>query len=479
MKKIINIIAMTFFITLMSCSEDFINLQPTDTVGVDNLYETDSDFNDAINGCYSGLADVYLTWWWYGDLRGDDSYDELVKDHSVFDLFTLDVNNGTISSSWRDWYIVVSRVNEVLAQIEDKDITNKNSYIGEAKFIRALAYFNLVRIFGDVPMITNPVTSTEAYSIPREPLANIYNTVIIPDLLAAENALPVSYSGPLIGRATKGAVKSLLGEVYLTLKDFTRAETKLQELTVAPFTYALLDNYDDLFYYDKGEHHSEYIFDIEYITGGFDLGNPWTNDFCPKNPPILAFYGLTTGNGQNNAPFELRDIFPAGDLRLEMTFGNGFTDEDGVYHQLMPNSNDVQTFTRKYMFVSQSNAFDGGANWKVYRYADVLLMYAEALNENNKTEQALPYLNMVHERAGLTPISGGLSQSAMRDSIALERRLELSFEGKRWFDLVRTGKALETMAPTGMKDYMTIWPVPQNQIDLYNNTDIFWQNPGY
>lgn len=175
----------------------------------------------------------------------------------------------------------------------------------------------------------------------------------------------------------------------------------------------------------------------------------------------------------------MRDIFPAGDMRLYMTFANGFTDSDGVYHQLMPNSNDVQTYTRKYIFVTQSSAYDSGANWKVYRYADVLLMYAEALNENNKPEQALPYLNMVHERAGLTPIAGGLSQTAMRDSIALERRLELSFEGKRWFDLVRTGKALETMAPTGMKDYMTIWPVPQNQIDLYNNMDIFWQNPGY
>lgn len=120
MKKLINIIAMTVFIMLMSCSEDFINLEPTDTVGVKNLYLTDSDFNDAVNGCYSGLAEAYITWWWYGDLRGDDSYDELVKGHSDFDLFSLDVNDGTVSTSWRNWYIVVSRVNEVLAKIEEK-----------------------------------------------------------------------------------------------------------------------------------------------------------------------------------------------------------------------------------------------------------------------------------------------------------------------------------------------------------------------
>lgn len=482
MKKfILRFATALILIFIVSCSDDFIDIEPTDTVSVNAMYKTDSDFNDAVNGCYSGLRDVYTTWWWFGDLRGDDSYDELIKGHSYFDLFTVDVDDGTVSTAWRRWYIIISRCNEILAQIENKDaavITNKNRYIGEAKFIRALSYFNLVRIWGDVPMVTKPVTATEAYKIAREPLANVYNTVIIPDLLEAEQFLPVKYSGKLVGKATSGAAKALLGEVYLTLRDFQKAETKLGDLTKSPYTYSLLAEYNDLFYYDKGEHHAEYIFDIEYITGGVSLGHGLTNNFTPKDVPTLKFYGLTTGDGNNNPPFALFDIFVTGDKRKDITAANGFTDAQGVYHQLMPNANDVQTYTRKYLFVSMSGAGDSGANWKVYRFGDVLLMYAEALNESGKTTEALVELNKIRTRAGV-PVKSGLTQSETRDAIALERRLELSFEGKRWFDLVRTGKAFSTMAPIGMKEYMTVWPVPQNQIDLYNDPAIFWQNSGY
>lgn len=481
MKKLVTIVAMTFFITFMSCKKDFIDLQPTDTVGVGALYTTDRDFNDAVNGCYTGLLQAYKNWWNYGDLRADDSWDELVKGDSYFDIFTLDVNDGDVSTSWRNWYIVISRVNEVLFRIKDKDVAtvpNKDRYVAEAKFIRALTYFNLVRIFGDVPMLTVPVTSKEAYTIPREPVANVYSNIIIPDLLEAETILPVKYTGTNVGKATAGAAKSLLGHVYMTLSDFAKAEPKFQELTLPPFTYSLLANYNDLFDYNKEEHHSEYIFDIEYITGGLGLGNSFTNDFCPKDIPTLAFYKLTTGNGNNNPTFAFIDLFPAGDKRKDISAANGFTDANGVYHKLLQNSNDVQTYTRKYIFVTQSGVGDSPANWKVYRYADVLLMYAEALNENGKTAEALINLNKVRTRAGLTDLSG-LTQTQIRDAIELERRLELSFEGLRWFDLVRTGKALSTMASIGMKDYMNIWPVPQNQIDLYNNPAIFWQNPGY
>jgi hypothetical protein len=419
-------------------------------------------------------------------MRGDDSYDELIKGHSYFDLFTLDVNDGTVSTSWRNWYRVVSRCNEVLFQIDDKDVAlipNKDRYVGEAKFIRALAYFNLVRIWGDVPLITVPISAPDAYLVGRSPLMGIYNDVIIPDLMDAQGKLPVSYSGNLVGKATKGAAKSLLGEVYLTLKDFPKAESILYEITQPPFTYSLLEDYNQLFQYDLGEHHSEYIFDIEYITGGLGLGHSLTNNFCPKDIPTLAHYGLTTGDGNNNPPRSLFDLFPPRDKRKDMTCAEGHwiidNNGDSVWYQLMPVANDVCTYTKKYIYTTQSGPGDSGANWKVYRYADVLLMLAEALNENNKTSQALTYLNQVRERAGLEGYTEEISQSEMRDAIALERRLELSFEGKRWFDLVRTGKALQTMAPFGMKDYMTVWPVPQNQMDLYNNPEIFWQNPGY
>jgi hypothetical protein len=128
--------------------------------------------------------------------------------------------------------------------------------------------------------------------------------------------------------------------------------------------------------------------------------------------------------------------------------------------------------------VNISASCDSKANWKVIRYADVLLMYAEALNENGKTTQALVYLNQIRTRAGVSTYSG-LNPSDTRDAIYLERRLELSFEGHRWFDLVRTGRALSVMGTKGMKDYMTVFPIPISQVQLMNDNTLFPQNPGY
>jgi hypothetical protein len=397
---------------------------------------------------------------------------------AAMDNFTINNDDGVINSTWRNNYSIINRANMMLFKIADTDpaeVISKDAFIAEAKFLRALAYFNLVRIFGDVPVVTTPISIEEGYKSGRVPVAKVYTDVIVKDLLEAENALPVKYSGSDVGRATKGAVKSLLGKVYLTIKDFPKAEAKLLEVTT--LGYALLPKYTDLFDYTKDEHHSEYIFDIEYEQG-IGEGNCFTTNFTPKNPPLATFYGVTGGqNGNNNPPRSLFNIFPAGDLRKDITAADGFTDANGVFQKLVPTSNDVQTFTKKYMVRLLANC-DSRANWKVIRYADVLLMYAEALNENGKTPEALIQLNKLRVRANV-PTYSGLSQAAARDAIALERRLELSFEGHRWFDLLRTGKALSVMAPFGMKDYMTVYPLPLSQVQLINDPAIFPQNKGY
>jgi starch-binding outer membrane protein, SusD/RagB family len=394
------------------------------------------------------------------------------------DLFTINNDDPVIRTTWSNYFSIISRANIMLDRLASADayaVPNKELYIGEAKFLRALAYFDMVRIYGDVPMVTAPLTVEEAYKTPREKVEKIYNEVIIPDLLEAGAKLPVKYSGGDVGRATKGAAKSILGKVYLTVKDFPKAEAVLMEVT--GMGYALLPDYNALFDYTKDEHHSEYIFDIEYEQG-MGEGSTFTTNFCPKNPALATFYGVTGGqNGANNPPRSLFALFPAGDLRKDITAADGHTDANGVFHPLIPTSNDVQTFTKKYM-VRLIATNDSRANWKVIRYADVLLMLAEALNENGKTEEALVYLNAVHERAGLDDYSS-LSKEDAREKIYLERRLELSFEGHRWFDLLRTGRALEVMAPYGMKPHMTIFPIPLNQIQLINDPSIFPQNPGY
>lgn len=479
MKKLI-CIAFTSLI-MMSCSKDFIDIVPISSVSVDILYKTDKDFADALTATYNTFQSQYLNFYIIGDMRADDSWQEISKSNSqsYCDLFTLSSSDGLMSSTWQNYYRAIFRINTILSKIGPLTTTavpKKERYIAEAKFLRALAYFDLVRIFGDVPMVIVPLTIEEGYKTPREPVANIYSKVIIPDLLAAENGLPASYTGADVGRPTKGAAKAILGRVYLTLSDFQKAESKLQEVTT--MGYALLPKYKDLFDYMKNEHHSEYIFDIEYEEG-IGEGSPWANRFAPNNIPFTSFYGIGGNGDEQNSPTQiLINLFNSNDLRKDITIGNrgGFYGANGVFIKLPTNTN--QTYTKKYIVAAKA-ANDSRANWKVIRYADVILMYAEALNENGKTMEAIPYLNQVRIRAGLTGYPAGLTKTAIRDAIVLERRIELSFEGTRWFDLLRTGQAYNVMKAYGMAPHMTVFPLPLSQVQLMNNPAIFPQNPGY
>jgi hypothetical protein len=282
-----------------------------------------------------------------------------------------------------------------------------------------------------------------------------------------------------VGRATRGAAKAILGKVYLTVKDFPKAEAVLQELTTAPYTYALLPNFNDLFDYSKNEHHSEYIFDIEYEEGLGGLGSIFTNNFMPNVTAMLNYYGIRGGFNESLSPtMQFVNAWQAGDRRKDITVqccGSWRNPTTGAVTTFQ--STTAQSYTMKYITPVNTGG-DSRANWKVVRFADVLLMLAEAMNENGKTTEALVPLNRVRTRAGLPSLSG-LTQIQIRNAVAEERRFELAFEGHRWFDLVRTGKALERLAPVGMKDYMTVFPVPLNQIQVMNNAALFPQNPGY
>ena len=268
----------------------------------------------------------------------------------------------------------------------------------------------------------------------------------------------------------------MLGKVYLTRKDFAKAEAKLQEVTA--MNYALLPNWADLWDYTKNEHHSEYIYDIEYEQGLGGEGSPFTNRFTPKVTSMIAFYGIAGSVDDQNTPHQvLFDLFDAKDKRKDITATRGYTDATGKFIPILISSNNMSAYTRKYI-VKIPTANDSPADWKVIRYADVLLMYAEALNENGKTSAALSYLNQIRTRAGVNTFAA-LSQAELRDKIVLERRMELAFEGHRWFDLVRTGQAYAVMQKYGMKPHNTLWPIPLAQIQLINDRTLFPQNPGY
>lgn len=193
-EKIIPVILISLLIG--ACKKSFIELNPVSTVSSDVLYKTDKDYQDAVVGIYNGLRSPYQSFWQFGDLRGDDTKHEPASGLELIriDNFTMDNDDAVLRNSWRDYYIIITRANTVLANIENADtsiVKNKARHIGEAKFLRALAYFDLVRIFGDVPVVTAGVTIEEAYKIGREKVAKIYDEVIISDLLDAENKLPL------------------------------------------------------------------------------------------------------------------------------------------------------------------------------------------------------------------------------------------------------------------------------------------------
>jgi starch-binding outer membrane protein, SusD/RagB family len=474
MKKIICIAALTLII--ISCKKEFIDIIPYSTATTSLLYKTDKDYQDAIIGIYGSLRSAYNDFWQFSDLRADDVSCRPAEGSSLaIDRFYINSDLGVLNSSWRSYYQMIFLSNTILTAIEKADVSivkNKDQYIGETKFLRALAYFDLVRIFGDVPMVTSVLTTEQAMKTPREKVDKIYDEIIIKDLQDAESLLPATYTATNVGRPTSGAVKSLLGMVYLTRKDFVKAEAKLQEVTT--MGYALLPKYTDLFDFTKDEHHKEYIFDVEYISGGLGVGSNFTNQFMDNRGDLLKYYKIAGIGGQSGSPSEeYFTLFDPADTRK-------------VYYryiiQGLPDGTpmvpiDLTTYTTKYV-VPITIAGDSPANWKVIRYANVLLMYAEALNENGKTTQALTYLNQVRTRAGVANFSA-LTQSDTREKIYLERRLEFYLEGQRWFDLVRTGRALSVMGKLGMKDYMTVFPIPQRQMQVVNDPAILFQNPGY
>ncbi len=484
MKKLFAIAALAATCIFSSCSKSFINRPPVSSATVDILYKTDKDFQDAVVGTYQALRNQYNNMWQFGDIRGDDAYIQVSNQPSTtnVDLFSINSSDALLNSTWANYYVVINLANNVITRIASADpslVKNKARYQAEAKFLRAIAYFDLVRIFGNVQVYTQPPTSDEASQTPRTPVATVYSDVIIKDLLEAGANLPQTVTGTEVGRATKGAAKAMLGKVYMTVKDFPKAEAVLQEITTAPYSYALLPNYNDLWDYSKNEHHSEYIFDIEYEEGLGGLGSPFTNAFMPNATNLLNYYGIKGGFNESLCPtLSFISLWRPNDRRKDVSVrccGTWTNPTTGAVTTF--SSSTSQTYTMKYV-TSVATQNDSKANWKVVRYADVLLMYAEALNENGKTAAALTPLNQVRTRAGLATVTG-LSQANARDSIELERRFELCFEGHRWFDLVRTGKALQALTPVGMKDYMTVFPVPLTQVRVMNNATIFPQNPGY
>lgn len=465
-------------LSLTACKEQFLNLAPVSSVSTASFYKTQSDILTGLNGAYGALQfnGQYGQYYVLAEVPSDDTYPVLsgtVTDQDEFDKFYIRTTNPYTLAAWSDGYRGIHRCNAVIERIAGitMDETLRKRVVGEAKFLRALMYFNLVRSFGDVPLVLTEITDPlQGYAYGRAPVADVY-TQIIKDLTDAETVLSVSYTGTNIGRATSGAAKSLLGKVYLTQKRYADATAKLKEV-IDQGTYTLLPNYADLFK-AANKNNKESIFEVQYKKGNIGEGSPFANAYAPINSGNSVI--LFGGNGNNIPTTDLEKSYEAGDPRKAVSMASSYTNASGVKVDVY--------YVRKYLDPPVVSG-DADDNWYVLRYADVLLMYAEALNETGKAAEALPYLNQVRKRVGLAD-KPALVQADMRLAIEQERRVELAFEGQRWFDLVRTGRALAVLQAKatafGIKTALTannlLFPIPQSQIDI--NPDKIKQNPGY
>ena len=479
MKLKYNLIAIALLGFSFSSCSDFLEQNPQTDLSENDFYKTADDILSAVNGAYSSLqeGDIYGNWYVFGEIPSDNTRNQLsgsVTTQNEFDQFYIDTQNSMIANFWKAAYKVINRTNTILGRIDGIEINTElaNRYKLECKFIRALMYFNLVRVYGDVPLVLKEISISESYDILREPKENVYNQIIA-DLKEAQD-LPVSYSTAEDGRATQGAAKALLANVYMTLHKYAEAETILAEI-INSGRYSLLENtpgslnidgYKNVF--SPVNHNSkEGIFEIQFLKGGYGEGSNYANNFAPENSGTNVV--AVGGTGGNNIPeMDIYNAYEEGDLRRDFSMSLGYYDN-------RKNNEWVESrYVCKFMDVPYQNN-DASNNYPVIRYADVFLMYAEALNQNGKTAEACKYLNMTRRRGfgyQTTETSPVDLQTTDKAQFALmveqERRVELAFENHRWFDLIRTGRAVEVMRSKGfsLNETNLICPIPQKQIDV-------------
>lgn len=479
MKLKYNLIAIALLGFSFSSCSDFLEQNPQTDLSENDFYKTADDILSAVNGAYSSLqeGDIYGNWYVFGEIPSDNTRNQLsgsVTTQNEFDQFYIDTQNSMIANFWRAAYKVINRTNTVLGRIDGIEINTElaNRYKLECKFIRALMYFNLVRVYGDVPLVLKEISISESYDILREPKENVYNQIIA-DLKEAQG-LPVSYSTAEDGRATQGAAKALLANVYMTLHKYAEAETILAEI-INSGQYSLLENtpgslnidgYKNVF--SPVNHNSkEGIFEIQFLKGGYGEGSNYANNFAPENSGTNVV--AVGGTGGNNIPeMDIYNAYEEGDLRRDCSMSLGYYDN-------RKNNEWVESrYVCKFMDVPYQNN-DASNNYPVIRYADVILMYAEALNQNGKTAEACKYLNMTRRRGfgyqttETSPVDLQTTDKAQFSlMVEQERRVELAFENHRWFDLIRTGRAVEVMRSKGfsLNETNLICPIPQKQIDV-------------
>lgn len=463
MKKIFLIILAA--ITITSCSKDFLELNPQAQANSEGFYKTQSDFNTAVIGAYARFRVYPNMYFEMSSFRSDElsigAPTAGTQDRFNIDKFQDDPSNQVTLGIWADLYNGINRCNEIIDRLPDANFTPsfKNQYEAEAKFIRAYHYYNLVNFWGNVPLVTTTISPDQALTIGGSNKEIIY-ALISNDLKFAINNLPQSYSNSIdVGRATSAAAAALLARILLDQKKYNEVISVLQPIIGR---YSLLSRVGDVFNVNN-KNNAEIIFSIRFNKEALNSGHG-------------LWLSTTSTTSSQVPPSVLNSYHPTNDRRRDLLLNA----RSGTSNIFVP---------AKFLDVISTTTRNAGNDWILLRYAEVLLMYAEAANEISyePTGNAFTYLNLVRSRAtqNLTPLLTSVdfpNQLSFRNAIFQEYKLEFPYEGQRWFTLLRSQLAISTIATTEnvvLPTFRLIFPIPQSEIQKINNPAIFPQNPGY
>lgn len=459
MKKII-IILITISMT-SACSDDFTELAPISNRNEADFFNNADDFVASLNASYAGLQDegVYgRAYWALFEMRSDNTDQGpdatgLARQYTEINQFTEDPLNEQVDAAWSGSYKVIANCNVIVDRIVATDIEAglKDRIVGEALFLRSLMYYQLTVAFGNIPLQLTPFQPGD--ELTQTDAATVYNQ-LVSDLTTAEGNLPVSYPSSDLGRATKGAAAALLAKVQLTLGNSSEAEAVLRRI-ISDYNYDLAPNYADLWGL-ANENNVESIFEVQFISGGIGQGSALTNEFSPSGD-------LQTGQGfgRNRPTDALENTYELGDQRFEISMGTTWINNDDEVIE--------QNYVRKYESDPPTEN-DSDNNFVVLRYADVLLMLAEAIGESS---ESYDLINQIRERAELAAIDG-TDPGTFQEKLLKERQVELAFENHRWADLKRFGVVAERLTAAESNvinagDIRSLFFIPQREMDINPN----------
>jgi hypothetical protein len=486
MKKNKVILLFSVIALIVASCKKYLSVDPPYAQDAENYFQTPDDFDRALTGAYDMLQGSFMSLW-IGEIASDNSIagGESVNDsqglHQIDNMTHGGVNNE-LRNIMRWNYTGITRVNYIMENKDNIDFPEKQHILAEARFLRAYYYFELVKFFGDIPLIIDErLGIEEAQQLPRAPKADVY-AQIEEDLTFAISILnPVATQK---GRATKGAAQALLGKAYLYQNKYTEAATILDEIRNSGL-YSLISNYGDLFSVSN-ENNSETVFDVQYTGlegGGYGCLICLEGNAAPGFQGIRQYNGPVYGDGNSyNLPTqELYNAFSPIDPRRGHTildieaFIAAQPDPSAITYAIGAGGH-TGYYNNKYIkrqgeIGLPDNDLTSPVNYRVIRYADILLMAAEAHFHLGNNSVAQQLVNQVRVRAGVP----GIPVQSLND-IYKERRFELSGEGHRFFDLVRTGQAAQYIDGFVVGKH-ELFPIPQVEIDLAGGN---WpQNSGY